>query len=175
MVPSAAGTMLAPTAALDMCVVERLLLFERTGDWAARPGALYASRGFPSDHFLAASQPFEWLSFNQHLPYKSTRTCLFTTSRDGWFDGLHMHLVVDVDEANRIDTHRERTTWTCTYVRLLDTQDAVWLPSGSLIECVCNVDASTDSPAYSVKVSASCAGDTGPLRHVADFAWRGDG
>jgi len=173
-VPSAAGTLLVPTMKLDLCVVERLLLYEVTGCSAAKPRELYASRGFPSNHFLSTPQPFEWLDFNKHLPYESSRTCSFTTCRAGLFDGLHMHLVVDVDEANAIDVYQERTTWTCTYVRLLDEASAIWLPVGSLIECVCKVDASTHYPAYSVQVRISSGGEA-PLQQVAEFSWRGDG
>jgi len=159
---------------LDLCVVERLLLYERTGCSAAKSRKLFASRGFPSDHFLSKPQAFEWLNFNAHLPYESSRTCSFTTCRAGLFDGLHMHLVVDVDESTSIDVFRERTTWTCTYVRLLDEPDAIWLPAGSLIECVCTVDASTNYPAYSVQVRTSRGGEA-PLQHAAAFSWSGDG
>ena len=173
-VPAAAGTMLAPTGALEPCVVERLLMYERTGEWSARPGRLYASRGFPHDKMLSAPQPMEWLEFNRRLPHKSVRTCRFRTHRAGFFDGLHMHLQIDLDEDTTIDTYRERTTWTCTYVRLFGTADAIWLPPNSLIECTCTVDASTHCPAYSIAVRISRDGHT-PTYHVAEFSWRGDG
>ena len=174
MVPSAAGTMVVPTMMLDLCVVERLLLYEKSGCCAAKPRTLYASRGFPSNYFLSTPQPFEWLDFERHLPYKSSRLCSFITCRPGFFDGLHMHLVVDTDAANCIDVYRERTTWTCTYMRLLDEADAIWLPAGSVIECVCNVNASSHYPAYSVQVRTSSSRGA-PQRQVAEFSWRGDG
>ena len=131
-------------------------------------------RGFPSELFLAEAQPFEWLDFNGILPPTSTRTCRFFTTRDGYFDGLHMHLLVNVDGQTSIDVYKERTTWTCTYVRLLDTDSAIWLPAGAIIECACTVDASTHCPAYSIEVRVS-PDDEAPLRYVADFSWRGDG
>ena len=171
--PLGASTMLAPTMALTPSIVERLLSFEKTGRWSAQPRSLYAMRGFPFDHFLATPQPLERLDFNQRLPHVNTRTCTFTTCRAGFFDGLHMHLVVDVDESNVIDVYRERTTWTCSYVRLFGATDAIWLPAGSTIECVCTVDASTMLPTYDITVSVSCG--QGPLREVANFCWRGDG
>mmetsp|Transcript_40839 Transcript_40839/g.112278 ORF Transcript_40839/g.112278 Transcript_40839/m.112278 type:complete len:272 (+) Transcript_40839:168-983(+) len=172
--PLAAGTLLTPTMMLEPCVLERLLLFERSGCLAAKPRALYATRGFPSERFLAEPQPFEWLDFNRpHLPHVSTRTCTFVTHREGFFDGLHMHLVVNVDEATSIDVYRERTTWTCSYVRLLGASEAVWLAAGSTIQCVCEVDASTQKPVYQVQVHVACGQE--PMRHIADFSWRGDG
>ena len=42
MVPAAAGTLLVPTMRLTPCVVERLLMFQKTGDWEAQTGRLYA-------------------------------------------------------------------------------------------------------------------------------------
>ena len=172
--PSAASTMVVPTMALEPCITERLLMFEKTGRWAAKPRALYAMRGFPVSHFLATPQPFELLDFNQYLPQVSTRTCTFSTHSAALFDGLHMHLVVNLDDVNSIDAYRERTTWTCSYVRLFDEKDAIWLPAGALIECVCTVDASTNHPAYSVRVSVA-HGAHAPMQHVANYSWQGDG
>jgi len=172
--PIGAGTLLAPTSVLTPCVVERLLMFQKTGCSMARPKRLYAARGVPSENFLAPPQLLEWLDFRKHVPVMSTRTCRFHTDRAGWFDGLHMHLLVHVDETASIDTYHERTTWTCTYVRLLDGASAIWLAAGALIECICNVDASTHCPAYSISVSVSHDGSS-PLVPVSDFSWRGDG
>ena len=42
------------------------------------------------------SGSLEWLDFNRDLPYLSHRVCAFRTRRAGRFDGLHMHLVVQV-------------------------------------------------------------------------------
>jgi hypothetical protein len=94
--PAAAGTLLVPTFALEPCLVERLLMFERTGCSVAEARTLHAVRNFPSDAFVATPQPLEWLDFNRDLPYLSHRVCAFRTRRAGRFDGLHMHLVVQV-------------------------------------------------------------------------------
>jgi hypothetical protein len=128
----------------------------------------------PSEGFLAPPQPMEWLDFRSWLEVTSTRTCRFETRRAGYFDGLHMHLVVELDGETTIDTYRERTTWTCTYVRLFDAADAIWLEAGALVECVCKVDATADCPTYAIAVYVSRNG-TGPLHHVADCSWCGDG
>lgn len=92
--PEAAGTLLAPTSAVNMCIVERLLMFENTGRSAPKPHKLYAVRGFPAEHMLAAPQPMEWLEFNEYMPPVSTRVVTFETVCAGGFEGLHMHLQV---------------------------------------------------------------------------------
>jgi hypothetical protein len=92
--PEAAGTLLAPTSAVNMCIVERLLMFENTGRSAPKPHKLYAVRGFPAEHMLAAPQPMEWLEFNEYMPPVSTRIVTFETVCAGGFEGLHMHLQV---------------------------------------------------------------------------------
>mmetsp|Transcript_771 Transcript_771/g.1589 ORF Transcript_771/g.1589 Transcript_771/m.1589 type:complete len:179 (-) Transcript_771:301-837(-) len=172
--PIGAGTLLAPTSRLMPCVVERLLMFQKTGHPVAQKNRMYAARGVPVENIMAEPQLLEWIDFRQHVPYMSTRTCRFRTERPGFFDGLHMHLLVHVDETSTIDSYHERTTWTCTYVRLLDDADAIWLRTGAVIECVCNVDASTHCPAYAIAVSVSYDGDSA-FEPVADFSWRGDG
>ena len=172
--PLAAGTLMAPTSRLSPSLLERLLMFQRTGRMVSLPDRMYAVRGFPSELFLSAPQAFEWLDFRQTLPTTTRHTCRFRCSRGGHFDGLHMHLLVQVDEQASIDAYHERTTWTCTYVRLFDAESAIWLPAGALIECACTVDATTHCPAYSVDVSVSIDGNA-PVRRVAGFSWRGDG
>mmetsp|Transcript_28642 Transcript_28642/g.61623 ORF Transcript_28642/g.61623 Transcript_28642/m.61623 type:complete len:180 (-) Transcript_28642:378-917(-) len=168
------GTLIVPTSSLGLCVVERLLLYQSTGHLDAQTHRLYAVRGFPDQNFMAHPMPMEWLDFNGPLPHMSTRTCAFRTTRAGAFDGIHLHLVVDLDGVAAIDVYRERTTWTCTYVRLLDAANAVWMPAGAVIELVCVVDASTHCPCYTIRAAVSRDG-VEPLMHVAGFSWRGDG
>jgi len=174
-IPCAAGTLLTPTCVLEPSVVERLLMYHKTGGFHAAPRRLYAVRGMPSAHWLSAPQPMEWLDFNKPLELASTRKCCFRTAVAGVFDGVHMHLVVDLDESTTIDAYRERTTWTCTYVRLLDAGHGIWLPAGAMIECTCHVDASTHCPEYSIAVRVSRDGTEQSLVHVTEFSWRGDG
>lgn len=101
--------------------------------------------------------------------------CTFKTRKEGRFDGLHMHLVIDLDEEIVIDVYRERTTWNCTYVRLFDTADAMTLPQGALIECTCHVDAASHLPAYSIRVRVSADGQEASLEEVANCSWEGNG
>jgi len=79
-----------------------------------------------------------------------------------------------LDAATAIDVYNEPTTWTCSYVRLLDDAHAVWLPAGALIECTCDVDASSDCPTYSIRVRVSHNGQL-PTTHLTEFSWRGEG
>jgi len=133
-------------------------------------------RGVPSELFLGHPQPMEWLDFTHRLPYTSTRTCRYRARSAGHLDGLHMHLVVELDELTSIDAYRERTTWTCTYVRLFDAaHGGIWLAAGALIECVCRVDAAAHRPTYAIAVHVAHDGDASSLRHVADCSWSGDG
>jgi hypothetical protein len=71
-----------------------------------------------------------------------------------------------------VDSWRERTTWTCTYVRLLE--QPLSLPAAALIECTCTVDASTHCPAYSVAVRVKKDREA-PWEHVTEYSWDGDG
>ena len=172
--PAAAGTMIAPTSVLEPNLIERLLMYERTGRSHAQARHMYSVRGFPASNFLAPPQPMEWLDFNGELPSVCRTTRVFTSEHACRFDGLHMHLVAHLDETTAIDAYAERTSWTCTYVRLLDEDDALWLPAGARVECTIDVDASTDLPTYAIQVRV--AGDArSPFSHVTDFSWRGDG
>jgi len=172
--PAAAGTMLVPTSVLEPNLIERLLMYQRTGRSHAQARHMYTVRGFPAANFLAPPQPMEWLDFNGELPSVCRTTRVFTNEHACHFDGLHMHLVAHLDERTAIDAYAERTSWTCTYVRLLDEEDALWLPAGARVECTIDVDASTDLPTYAIQVRV--AGDArSPFSHVTDFSWRGDG
>lgn len=136
----------------------------------------YAARGITSRHFLAAPQPMEWLDFSSEtgLSLKTTRVCTFVTTRGGHFDGLHLHLLVALNADTTIDTHAERTSWTCTYVRLFDAASAIWLAAGSRIECICDADLSSDCPEYAIRVSVANS-EQESMQYVASFTWRGDG
>ena len=47
--PAAAATLLVPTSRLVPCVVERLLMFQRTGGWHAKPGQMYSGESVDAD------------------------------------------------------------------------------------------------------------------------------
>ena len=117
----------------------------------------------------------ERLDFNAARMDEVRRTTLrFTTCRDGHFDGLHLHLNFELDEDTRVDSYSQRTSWTCTFARLFEHEQAIWLPAGSTIECECDIDASTHCPRYAVAVRVS-HGAREPLRRVGEFSWSGDG
>mmetsp|Transcript_30646 Transcript_30646/g.67097 ORF Transcript_30646/g.67097 Transcript_30646/m.67097 type:complete len:472 (+) Transcript_30646:995-2410(+) len=172
--PSEAGTMLAPTLQLEPSLLERLLQYSETGYSETHEQGMYHARGFPPSAFLAPAQPMEWHCFNGELLCRQRRVLRFRTTADGRFDGLHLHLRVVLDATTAIDAYAQRTTWSCVYVRLFSPARAIWLAAGSLIECVCNVDARTDSPKYDIDVSIARPGDRGTW-HAATFSWSGDG
>ncbi|CAE8632677.1 unnamed protein product, partial [Polarella glacialis] len=124
---------------------------------------------------LAPAQPFEWLEFqglssSESLRGLQQRTVEFITTRAGLFDGLHFHMRVQLDSETSIDTLREQTTWSTTYVRLL--AEGVWLPEASRLICDCRVWLDESSPRYAVAVrrpSTSCEQE----RLLGEFSWQG--
>ena len=120
----------------------------------------------------------EWYDFGAAeveagMPERQQRTLAFTTNRAAAFDGVHLHLRALLDADTALDARAQRTTWSCLYVRLLPTAEAVWLPAGSAIACRCAVDVAGECAHYAIEVEAAVPGE--PLRSVASFAWSGDG
>jgi len=124
-----------------------------------------------------------WGSLASDLDPRQRRTCTFAVPAGGaYFQGLHMHLLVSLDETTTIDSYAQDTSWECLYVPLLASP--LWLPGGTTLEFRCSVDASTDSPTYHVDVHARFGAQTGPHSitgssctnvHVVGFSWSGDG
>lgn len=93
--------------------------------------------------------------------------CFGFEEKPGFFDGLHFHLHVKLDELTSIDTLSSETTWSTTYVKLLE--DSLWLPAGQRIACRCKAwsrGSRGSMRCYSVRV---CLGET----EVATFHWEG--
>lgn len=81
---------------------------------------------------------------------------------------------VRLDEHTTIDTYDEQTTWVCTYIRLMPSADAIWLPANAVIECRCFVDARSTCPRYTIQVFVAPTADDA-VREVASYSWEGGG
>jgi hypothetical protein len=102
------------------------------------------------------------------------RRCASPRAATATSTGCNLHLNFELDEDTRVDSYSQRTSWTCTFARLFEHEQAIWLPAGSTIECECDIDASTHCPRYAVAVRVS-HGAREPLRRVGEFSWSGDG
>ncbi|CAE8630778.1 unnamed protein product [Polarella glacialis] len=170
-VPAAAGTLFAPTAQLQLSQLEQILNCYHNGECSLKPQTKYHAVRFDPDALLSASQTFEWLNFcapSSELKGCQERSVVFVTSRDALFDGLHFHLLVNLDETTTIDTLESETTWNTTYVKLVDV--GVWLPKGSRILCHCDTRYLGSRHCYSVSV---LIGEAGQETFFADFSWEG--
>ncbi len=69
--------------------------------------------------------------------WSQSHRCVFDVAAGGLFDGMLLHMVVDLDgtEQNTINTLVSETTWRTTYVRLLDKP--VELQPGTQIVMYC--------------------------------------
>ena len=172
MLPCAAGTMIFPTAVLEPSLLERLLQYETTDNSHTRAQSMYYVRGFPRSKLLAQAQAMEWYDFNGELPLQQCNRLQFIADAPGWFDGVLLHLRVQLDEHTCIDSFASQTTWSCIYVRLLGTGHAIWLAGGSRIELHCRIDVGSHTPRYAI--SASIAQPGGELQHAASYSWCGD-
>merc|ERR1712032_766921 len=151
------------TAVLSITTIEKLIhRLGHQGSGTIEPLTRYSCRRFRAEALLAEPQPLEVLDFR--------------TDRDSYFDGVHMHLFVDLDGISQIDVLKlqsgpddsSKSSWNTTYVRLLE--EPMMLCSGSRIVFACNVDLEASLASYSISVSV---GDIGSERHVASFEWRG--
>jgi len=107
------------------------------------------------------------------LPLHRTTSLTFTTRRAASFDGVHLHLRIQMDSQTALDVREQRTSWSCLYIRLLPAAAAVWLPEGSALAFRCHVDVRGECPHYALEVECAPPGE--PLAPVTSFAWSGDG
>jgi len=170
-VPEAAGTLFAPTSKLVLDPLEEVLHFYFNGKSGLYPLQKYHVRCFSRNDMMAPLQRFEWLEFNasaEKLRAPRYRKVIFITERDGVFDGLHFHLYVKLDSETAIDTLATETTWSTTYVQLLDP--GIWLPAGTRLECDCHAWLNGAKQCYAVKVKM---GDVGQEQFLAEYSWAG--
>lgn len=172
-VPSAAGTLFAPTAQLRLTQLEKVLnsYYNPRGERLLKSRTKYHARNFDTDAMLAEAQPFEWLAFNaptSELTGRRSRRVVFVTDQDGDFDGFHFHLLVQLDEDISIDTLESRTTWSTTYIKLFDK--GLWLPAGTRIVCEC--DAWHDGHAQCYKINV-LLDELGREKFLTEFTWEG--
>ena len=169
-IPAAAGTYFAPTERLEMTELELALhsLFNFEQDLAVK--VKYNVRYFDPSSFLASPEVFEWFCFDRpDTLTDQQRTVEFRTTREGYFDGLHFHLFIDMDSVTTLDVLAVPTTWCTTYVRLLE--EAILLPANSLMTCLCRAAACGAAVQYSVEVwLGTPVNSSAPL---ASFAWEG--
>ena len=82
---------------------------------------------------------------------------------------------VHLDAATTIDAYEQPTTWTCTYLRLLERGTEVWLPAGARVVCECHAHVGSDCARYAIDVAVGPPDASVPLRHITSFSWSGDG
>jgi len=176
-VPRVASTMIAPTSPLSMSTLERLLhRWGHGGEAEVRPLERCSARRFPSSAIIADPQPMEIVDFQGGPELVQERVLEFRTRADGYFDGVHLHLLVDLDDDARIDLLEQHNSddldissnWSTIYVRLVD--EALWLRTGSRIAVRCYVDLSGPVASYRISV---WVGEQEGETHVADFSWSG--
>lgn len=176
-VPRAAQTMLAPTAKLNLSPMAKLLhRWGHKGSSEVEVLGRYAVRYFHKQNLLAEPQPMEILDFTKTPELEQSRELVFRTERDGEFDGIHMHLHADFDGADPIDCldiHSsddpiQVSSWSTTYVRLLETP--LRLPARSRLVCRCDVDLRGAIAKYQIAV---LVGESGCEKPVADFDFQG--
>lgn len=172
-IPSAAGTLFAPTASLELSQLEEVLNCYHNGACGLVPQMKYHVRRFDPEALLAPAQSFEWYDFNTsstNLRSSQRRTVEFITRRAGIFDGLHFHLRACLDHLTTIDAlANDNSTWCTTYVKLAD--EGVFLPAGARILCDCKVwNGAAGQLCYQVEVSL---GPPGAESFFAKFYWEG--
>jgi len=174
-VPRSSSTLLAPTAALSFTTMERLLhRLRHKGSDHIEPLTRYCCRFFHDEALIASPQPLEVLDFAGGPALHQQCVLEFRTDRDSDFDGVHMHLFVDLDGISQIDVLKQSagddkaSSWNTTYIRLLE--EPMRLSAGSRIVCTGNVNLEAPVASYSISVAV---GEPGNEQHVADFAWKG--
>ena len=167
-IPSAAGTYFAPTARIEMTDLEMALHQLFNGEEELAVKTKYNVRHFDPSSFLSKPEVFEWFQFDTPATLvDQERLVEFRTAREGYFDGLHFHLLIELDPLTTLNVLTVPTTWCTSYIRLL--REAVFLPAGSLITCQCRA-ASGPTAQYFVELWLGPATESPPL---ARFAWSG--
>lgn len=168
-VPRRAVTLFAPTEQIDLTCLERILHAHVNGmTTSIKCLTKYHATRFPAGAALAPSSLLEDLDFGGELEPRQARTAEFRTRRGGVFDGLHFHMIVNMDDYLTIDTLLQETTWRTTYVKLFEP--GIYLPSGSRIVCETEVRLDSPEPHYSISVAI---GEYGEEHKVASFTWSG--
>jgi len=176
-VPRSSATLLAPTAALTLDTTTTLLhRWGNQGESQVKPLTRVQARNFPKAYLLAQAQPLELLDFQNGPDLLQEHSLEFRTDREADFDGMHLHLHVDLDGEECIDvlehhntTDREiNSNWSTMYVRLL--AEPMRLPAGSRIAFKCHADLRENLARY--RISAS-VGEEGEAKEIADFEWSG--
>lgn len=181
-IPRSASTLIAPSTWVRFSLCEKLLYrFGHAGEGEVKPFSRYQVRHFPIAALIADPQPLEVLDFGGDLQLHQTRDLEFRTVRDDDFDGIHLHLFVQVDETAIIDvlalqngiapdgsTADVSSSWSTLYVRLYETP--VPLPKGSRIRLQCVADLKGEVAIYSIKASV---GEKGEEKHHAEYSFRG--
>mmetsp|Transcript_66984 Transcript_66984/g.160472 ORF Transcript_66984/g.160472 Transcript_66984/m.160472 type:complete len:769 (-) Transcript_66984:85-2391(-) len=175
-VPKRSSTLLAPTFTLKRSNTEILLhRWGHNGEGRIAPRKRYSARNFHRDALMADPQPLEVLDFQNGPAVMQEHTLEFRTREAGAFDGMHLHMLVNCDEENVIDTLALHTSelsvvcsWNTTYVVLLE--EPLQLPAGSRIVFKCVADLVTELATYTVDV---LVGEAGAEEKVADFRWQG--
>jgi len=167
-VPRRAATLFVPTMQVDLTCLERILCLCGGGQGGnLRCMTKYNADRFPQHAFLATPALFENLEFGGDLQTKRHAVVEFVTNCDGVFDGLHFHMVVDMDGLVSINTLLDDTSWNTTYVKLLEP--GIFLPAGSRIICEVWVQLDRPDPLYSIAVSVHEISE----KPVAEFCWSG--
>eukprot|EP00746_Dinoflagellata_sp_MGD_P154957 gnl/MRDRNA2_/MRDRNA2_85131_c1_seq6.p1 gnl/MRDRNA2_/MRDRNA2_85131_c1~~gnl/MRDRNA2_/MRDRNA2_85131_c1_seq6.p1 ORF type:complete len:518 (+),score=85.28 gnl/MRDRNA2_/MRDRNA2_85131_c1_seq6:1-1554(+) len=168
-VPRRAVTLFAPTEQIQLTCLERILHLNanRSGTGILSLTKYHVKR-FPKHMTLATAAVFEDLDFAGDLQAQQRRVVEFFTDRSGVFDGLHFHIIVEMDANTVINTLLQQTTWHTTYVRLLDP--GIFLPANSRIVCRTWVELDCTKPHYSIDVAV---GEEGNEQEVARYSWTG--
>eukprot|EP00928_Gymnodinium_smaydae_P010321 TRINITY_DN13882_c0_g1_i3.p1 TRINITY_DN13882_c0_g1~~TRINITY_DN13882_c0_g1_i3.p1 ORF type:complete len:555 (+),score=141.25 TRINITY_DN13882_c0_g1_i3:687-2351(+) len=180
-IPRRSSTLLAPTSKLELEGTEALVhRMRHGGSLEVKTRTVYSARFFGRKELLAEPQPLEELDFQAGPELEQRRLLEFRTSRDGLFDGVHMHLLVDLggpdapeDCIDALALHAssdpaDRCSWATTYIRLLE--EPIELPAGSRIAVRCTADLSTSLAKYSLE---AFVGEGSEERSVSSFEWQG--
>lgn len=175
-VPCSASSMLAPTAVLRRTTRELLLHRQcHAGTATIEPRVRHVASYFRKEALLAPPQAFEVLDFAAGCPdLLQDRELEFITEREDDFDGVHMHLHVDLDDKEQIDVlehHNDPSTsssWRTAYVRLLEEPRRLSKGSRLVFRCHAALDGAVAR--YSIAVFV---GEPGSEERLAVFAWAG--
>jgi len=168
-VPRKATTFFAPIEQINLTCLERILanLSSVYGGGLQRLGKYQVDR-FPHHMSLAAPGIFEDLEFTENMRMHQHAIVEFITERSGIFDGFHFHMVVDMDGSRIINTLFDETSWSTTYIKLLEP--GILLSKGSRIVCDTWVQLDRPAPLYSIAVFI---GEYGNEQFVSTFSWSG--
>ncbi|KAK3248753.1 hypothetical protein CYMTET_41793 [Cymbomonas tetramitiformis] len=174
-IPRAAATLIAPTEALHVGPLDRVLHRYLNGSGEeVRTQVRHHCRRFPRGNLLAPPQPFEELCFgglSEPGACRQRRQLEFRAQRAGVVDGVHLHMEIALDDQVRLNMMEEAdSSWSTTYIRL--SRSGVHVAAGERLLCQCEALFDTTLPRYYVHLSA---GEPGRERVVGEFKWEGCG